>query len=70
MVSVEEMKKCENKMINLYFTDGEIWKNKKCLFFEEGLTEENEEPTLNFRAGEHSLYEINQSEIARLEILN
>ena len=70
MVSIKEMKSCENKNINLYFTDGEVWKNRKCLFFEEGLVEEDEESALIFKAGEHSSYEIYQSQIEKIEILD
>ena len=70
MVTIEEMEKAVGKHINLYFTDGEVWKNRKCLFFEEGLIEEDEENTLNFKAGENSVYEIKQSQIEKIEILD
>lgn len=69
MVSIEEMKKAEGKHVNIYFNDGDIWYNKKIEEFYEP-TEENEEYALMTPAGRGGSYELRQSEIERIEILD
>lgn len=69
MVTIEEMEKAEDKYINLYFIDGKIWENKKCISFENS-GDEDEEYALYFDAPNGNLYEVNQSQIERIEILD
>ncbi|MEB3429708.1 hypothetical protein VLK81_06730 [Citroniella saccharovorans] len=64
MVNVEVMKKSKNRFVNIYFTDGDNWKNIRCTNFylkDDG----DEENMLEF---ENVL--INQSEIKKIEILD
>lgn len=64
MVTTKEMNECKTKHINLYFTDGDIWKN---VYVDWYITpaDDEEEPML-----EIGRYLINQSEIKKIEILN
>lgn len=67
MIDIKKMKQSEDKNINLYFIDGRVWKNKKCLYFE---NEVDEEPMINIWRTDNSVFEIKQSEIERIEILD
>ena len=69
MITLEQMSKAEDKHINLYFTDGDVWKNKKCVSFENS-GDEDEEYALYFDAPNGNLYEVKQSKIEKIEILD
>lgn len=64
MVSVEEMEKAYGKHINLYFTNGEVWKNKRCTNFYI-KDDDDEDNMLEFY---NTI--VNKSEIEKIEILD
>lgn len=63
MVSTNEMKECKTKYINLYFADGEVWKNVYVDWYIQA-EEDEEEPMLEIGS-----YLINQSEIKKIELI-
>ena len=64
MINIKEMENACNKHVNIFFIDGEIWKNAKCTNFYI-KDDDDEENMLEF---DNIL--IYQSEIEKIEILN